>query len=782
MRFPVQRHNEAFIEFLGEKCDQAKDPLIVRTTVREYRSRGSDRTEESLVHCAYRYKLKVREIADEKKRARQLFALSVPVDEELMGKLEKHARVVLDKNNLITEYCSHDGSLILKGDQSQSNRMKNALAEFRKARETNIDNTEKEDNLPGLNPPVPKKPRVTEPWNNLGSSPAGSYTPQASQLTGSRYSSSQAPCALVQQGSLRHVRQFGRTQNTFGVSSGTPQTSRNPFVLLLPEEPALEDVPISNEKNTSRNQFVAPGQLRFAVRATPAQTPPKEKMPPLVDNQFEGPTANIKQEIPENPSLEVVPIRNGRLGISADNRPGQGQPTAQTIKATCAPIQQGSACHARQFGRTQNTFGVSSGTPQTSRNQRVLLLPEEPALEDVPISNENMDNSADNRPGPGQLTAQTINGPESDCRMRQFGRAHNTCEVRSGTPQATKNQSLAPGNLRFAVGFTQTQAALQKNMAPIKETEARASIKQVIPEKPALKVVPISNENMDDSADNRPGQGKLTTQIINAPKSVCQSRQFGRTYNTSEFRSGTLQVSKNQSVTTAQSKSAATTTQAPSAPERNMGLIKAVQVKANIEQNTPKEPTFEVDPKNGDLEIIAVVKPERHNHQEQRPQKNEPPRRETLTLATQKKLLESISTLIQVMELPFDFQNLEKKIQLITGYGRSENDGRPELKKVELRKLLIALEYSFIKLQEDSENVKNEKVRSLKMYLNHLLFVMINVRMPGFDSIKTQVKELLDEIKDADVMIPVSKILASMRIFIDTLLPKYVSTAINQHL
>ncbi|EGT58254.1 hypothetical protein CAEBREN_04945 [Caenorhabditis brenneri] len=164
--------NEALVELLAEKCEEATQPLNIEHEVKKFiRIRGSDTNLHALKTFVQRYKETVRKITDKGKRARQLFCLGVLIHEDLMKELEKHANVILDANRKIVKYESHDGSIALEGDHSQSSKIKNATMDH---------GAEEEDEDDEPEPPVPKRSRVSES-SQATSSTSSSLRPSASK-------------------------------------------------------------------------------------------------------------------------------------------------------------------------------------------------------------------------------------------------------------------------------------------------------------------------------------------------------------------------------------------------------------------------------------------------------------------------------------------------------------------------------------------------------------------------------------------------------------------------
>ncbi|EGT42215.1 hypothetical protein CAEBREN_23421 [Caenorhabditis brenneri] len=94
----TMEENDALVEYLAKKCEEAEQPLSIEYEVKKFiRIRGSDTHFKALRTFAQR--------------------------------LEKHANVTLNANRKIVKYESRDGSIALVGDQSLSSKY--ALAELR---------------------------------------------------------------------------------------------------------------------------------------------------------------------------------------------------------------------------------------------------------------------------------------------------------------------------------------------------------------------------------------------------------------------------------------------------------------------------------------------------------------------------------------------------------------------------------------------------------------------------------------------------------------------------
>ncbi|CAL2047237.1 unnamed protein product [Caenorhabditis brenneri] len=271
IKLSVERkeENEALVEYLAEKCEEAKEPLNIK--------------HDALTKFLQRYKEKVREITDEGKRVRQLFCLGVKVDEELMKELEKNAHVTLDGNRKIVKYESHDGSLTLNGDHSHSSKMKNFAAQKRRSQMAMMDNGGEEQEEE--EPPAPKRSRNAGPRGNSRRTSENRSAPRTAL---------QALQVLVSQGTRPAL-------NSTGALSDTRQANEN----LAPElAPIKEEDPEEQNTLEPNDVNIAPGQ---------APIDPIKEENPEQQNVFEP--NDVKPELHHYP--EQQPQRNGILSLAA---------------------------------------------------------------------------------------------------------------------------------------------------------------------------------------------------------------------------------------------------------------------------------------------------------------------------------------------------------------------------------------------------------------------------------------------------------------------------------
>ncbi|EGT44608.1 hypothetical protein CAEBREN_10471 [Caenorhabditis brenneri] len=172
---------EALVEFLEEKCE-AKEVLIVVDVAKEFKDKkGVAAAVKTLTKWIRKYSNEdVPQIRDEAKRAKQLFGLSVTINDNLLKELQAHAHVVLDSNGKMVEYVANDGSLTLKGDQSHGSKMKKVhMCRVAAANNGNQDSKTHLDS----DPPATKRSRVVAP---------GSLSRPANQTTSMTSGSNQS--------------------------------------------------------------------------------------------------------------------------------------------------------------------------------------------------------------------------------------------------------------------------------------------------------------------------------------------------------------------------------------------------------------------------------------------------------------------------------------------------------------------------------------------------------------------------------------------------------------
>ncbi|CAL2046995.1 unnamed protein product [Caenorhabditis brenneri] len=113
--------------FLIERTTNAKSPLSINQLAGEFKEKnGCSQPIPNLVNRIKTLRGKVAEsdTINSPKKVKLLFALSAPIDENLLKGLRKDADVEIDEKNRITKYKANDGSLELTGDQSRSARNK----------------------------------------------------------------------------------------------------------------------------------------------------------------------------------------------------------------------------------------------------------------------------------------------------------------------------------------------------------------------------------------------------------------------------------------------------------------------------------------------------------------------------------------------------------------------------------------------------------------------------------------------------------------------------------
>ncbi|EFO94962.1 hypothetical protein CRE_09088 [Caenorhabditis remanei] len=120
------------LKFLVEKSKNVDAPLVGNSFLREFKS--LTRNSSSLKSLKFSFDLLKKKLFrssnfDKNTRVKLLFISSAKIPGCFLKELQKDATVVVDEKGRITKYEGNDGSLILKGDQSNLSKMKLSLAE-----------------------------------------------------------------------------------------------------------------------------------------------------------------------------------------------------------------------------------------------------------------------------------------------------------------------------------------------------------------------------------------------------------------------------------------------------------------------------------------------------------------------------------------------------------------------------------------------------------------------------------------------------------------------------
>ncbi|CAL2034147.1 unnamed protein product [Caenorhabditis brenneri] len=125
-----------FIEFITEKCENINYPLNITQLTKDFNKQfGTSRAFSCIQRRirGYCHKIQKTEFLDIHTKVRQLFGLSATVDSDYLKKLRKDAIVEIDDKNRIIHYTANDRSLVLRGDHSQSAKIRTAHLESKRS-------------------------------------------------------------------------------------------------------------------------------------------------------------------------------------------------------------------------------------------------------------------------------------------------------------------------------------------------------------------------------------------------------------------------------------------------------------------------------------------------------------------------------------------------------------------------------------------------------------------------------------------------------------------------
>ncbi|CAL2034114.1 unnamed protein product [Caenorhabditis brenneri] len=153
------------IAFITEKCENINSPLNITRLATDFKKYiGISKQKDSIERRirSYRREIQKTELLDTQTSVKQLFGLSATVNSNYLEKLREDALVEVDEENRISYYKANNGDLELRGDHSQSARVKTALLEAKRSHQKLIRAYFENKNNANA---VPKNKEEKEMWN-----------------------------------------------------------------------------------------------------------------------------------------------------------------------------------------------------------------------------------------------------------------------------------------------------------------------------------------------------------------------------------------------------------------------------------------------------------------------------------------------------------------------------------------------------------------------------------------------------------------------------------------
>uniref|UniRef100_A0A1I7SZA6 SPK domain-containing protein n=1 Tax=Caenorhabditis tropicalis TaxID=1561998 RepID=A0A1I7SZA6_9PELO len=114
-----ERQMAKLIKFATEQCENAKSPLVLAKLFKDFKRTGCSVKAKVLESRLWRYRQTIHKMKNSETKVKQLFGLSVPLNEELLNELRETATVEVDSKGRIIKYASNDLRLILQGNHGK---------------------------------------------------------------------------------------------------------------------------------------------------------------------------------------------------------------------------------------------------------------------------------------------------------------------------------------------------------------------------------------------------------------------------------------------------------------------------------------------------------------------------------------------------------------------------------------------------------------------------------------------------------------------------------------
>uniref|UniRef100_A0A1I7SZB4 SPK domain-containing protein n=1 Tax=Caenorhabditis tropicalis TaxID=1561998 RepID=A0A1I7SZB4_9PELO len=112
-----ERQMAKLIKFAAEQCENAKSPLVLAKLFKDFKRTGCSVKAKVLESRLWRYRQTIHKMKNSETKVKQLFGLSVPLNEELLNELRETVEV--DSKGRIIKYASNDLRLILQGNHGK---------------------------------------------------------------------------------------------------------------------------------------------------------------------------------------------------------------------------------------------------------------------------------------------------------------------------------------------------------------------------------------------------------------------------------------------------------------------------------------------------------------------------------------------------------------------------------------------------------------------------------------------------------------------------------------
>lgn len=148
--------------------------------------------------------------------------------------------------------------------------------------------------------------------------------------------------------------------------------------------------------------------------------------------------------------------------------------------------------------------------------------------------------------------------------------------------------------------------------------------------------------------------------------------------------------------------------------------------------------------------------------------------KETILLASQKKLLENMEALISTYFTSND--SLDSNILRQIGEGidkieRYQVFGVPDEDKLKVEDLLIALESCFLMLRKSASVEFNEESKSLRDFLLLFRMTVVSMHVPALNDFQLKLVELTDELSSQDKKVSLKKMKSAIENLIEMIVP-----------
>ncbi|CAL2034141.1 unnamed protein product [Caenorhabditis brenneri] len=153
------------IEFIIAKCDKVDSPQSISRLAEDFVEKFQTSIPSDNVRTrinGYGLEIQRMKFVDTRSKVQQLFGLSAAVNSDCLEKLRKSALVEVDEKSRIVHYKANDGSIELRGDHSQSAKMRTAKLESKLSHQKLIRNYFENKNISDA---APGNKEEIEMWN-----------------------------------------------------------------------------------------------------------------------------------------------------------------------------------------------------------------------------------------------------------------------------------------------------------------------------------------------------------------------------------------------------------------------------------------------------------------------------------------------------------------------------------------------------------------------------------------------------------------------------------------